>query len=75
MKFNQFSYDYSYENNVKASQKHPFHLVDPSPWPLVASIGGFTVTSGFAMYMHNYNGGLDTFFQGILITLFVMFTW
>jgi cytochrome c oxidase subunit 3 len=75
MKFNQFSYDYSYENNVKASQKHPFHLVDPSPWPLVAAIGGFTVTSGFAMYMHNYNGGLDTFFQGILITLFVMFTW
>ena len=34
-----------YKNN----QKHPFHLVDPSPWPLVASIGGLGMTFGGVM--------------------------
>ena len=57
------------------TQKHPFHLVDPSPWPLVASIGGFTMTSGGVMYMHNYIGGGSVFLLGVVITLFVMFTW
>lgn len=28
------------------TQKHPFHLVDPSPWPLVAATAAFGVTSG-----------------------------
>jgi CTP:phosphocholine cytidylyltransferase-like protein len=26
--------------------KHSYHLVDPSPWPLTASISGFIITSG-----------------------------
>ena len=37
-------------------QKHPFHLVDPSPWPLFASMGAFTTTFGGVMYMHGYSG-------------------
>jgi hypothetical protein len=27
-------------------QKHPFHLVDPSPWPLFASIAVWGFTTG-----------------------------
>ena len=57
------------------NQKHSFHLVDPSPWPLVAAIGGFTMTSGGVLYMHNYAGGGSTFLLGVFITLYVMFTW
>jgi len=56
-------------------QKHPFHLVDPSPWPLVASIGGFTLTSGLVMYMHSYAGGSSVLSLGFFIILFVMYTW
>jgi hypothetical protein len=26
--------------------KHSYHLVDPSPWPLTASISGCILTSG-----------------------------
>jgi len=59
----------------KNNQKHPFHLVDPSPWPLVAAIGGFTMTSGGVMYMHNYIGGGSIFLLGVFTTLFVMYTW
>ena len=60
-----------YKNN----QKHPFHLVDPSPWPLVASIGGLGMTFGGVMYMHNYSGGGTLFLTGFTTTIFVMYTW
>ena len=38
-------------------RKHPFHLVDPSPWPLFASLACFLTTVGGVMYMHAYIGG------------------
>jgi hypothetical protein len=38
-------------------QKHPFHLVDPSPHPLVASFGALNLTFGGVMYFHSYSGG------------------
>lgn len=34
--------------------KHSFHLVDPSPWPLVASLGAFMLTTGGVLYMHRF---------------------
>ena len=37
--------------------RHSWHLVDPSPWPLVASLGAFFMTSGGVLYMHNFSGG------------------
>jgi hypothetical protein len=36
---------------------HSYHLVDPSPWPLIASLGGFMLTSGLVMYLHKFIGG------------------
>lgn len=36
---------------------HSYHLVDPSPWPLMAALGGFTLTSGLVLYMHKTLGG------------------
>jgi heme/copper-type cytochrome/quinol oxidase subunit 3 len=31
---------------------HSYHLVDPSPWPAVAALGAFMITSGGVLYMH-----------------------
>ena len=55
--------------------KHHFHLVDPSPWPLMASLGALAMTSGTVLFMHNYYGGTVLVQTGIVIILFVMFTW
>ena len=33
----------------KNDQRHPYHLVDPSPWPFVGSIGGLGLTFGGVM--------------------------
>lgn len=39
------------------TQKHPFHLVDPSPWPLVTSTSAFVLTTGAVRYRHGFSGG------------------
>ena len=31
---------------------HPYHLVDPSPWPYLGSIGALLVTVGSVLYFH-----------------------
>ena len=44
------------------AQRHPFHLVDMSPWPLIASFMALTMTFGGVMTFHGYQGG-DLMFQ------------
>jgi hypothetical protein len=53
----------------------PYHLVDPSPWPLVASLGAFMFTVGTVSYMHKFIGGWNLLITGFSIILYVMFTW
>jgi len=55
--------------------KHKFHLVDPSPWPLLASLGAFMLTTGGVLYMHKILGGWELFLNGLLVILFVMYVW
>jgi len=31
---------------------HPYHLVDPSPWPYVMSCGALLTTVGAVIYFH-----------------------
>ena len=54
---------------------HSYHLVDPSPWPLVGSLGAFMLTSGGVLYMHKFLGGWNLFLTGFSIILYVMYTW
>ena len=37
---------------MSESQKHPYHLVDPSPWPLVTAASALTLAWGFILFMH-----------------------
>jgi cytochrome c oxidase subunit 3 len=54
---------------------HQFHLVDPSPWPLLASLGAFMLTTGGVLYMHKVLGGWSLFTNGFALILFVMYVW
>jgi len=54
---------------------HSYHLVDPSPWPAVASLGAFMTTSGLVLYMHKFIGGWGLLNTGLLLTFYVMYTW
>ena len=33
-------------SEAHAPPKHPYHLVDPSPWPLIGAIAAGLLTSG-----------------------------
>lgn len=57
------------------TKKHPYHLVDPSPWPLFASFAAFVSTIGGVMYMHAYDGGGTVLALGISMILYSMFVW
>jgi heme/copper-type cytochrome/quinol oxidase subunit 3 len=62
--------------NMPNNQRHPFHLVDPSPWPLLASVCAFGMTSGTVMYMHHYfMGGLIATISLLSLTLTAGLWW
>ncbi|RVT97055.1 cytochrome c oxidase subunit 3 [Rhodovarius crocodyli] len=53
--------------------KHPYHLVDPSPWPMLASFGAGTMLLGIIMFAHyNVHWVLGV---GLLATIIVAALW
>ena len=40
------------EKSTSTGQKHPYHLVDPSPLPFLSSIAGLAMAAGLVFYMH-----------------------
>nr|YP_009541985.1 cytochrome c oxidase subunit III [Neogoniolithon spectabile]AYR06655.1 cytochrome c oxidase subunit III [Neogoniolithon spectabile] len=59
----------------KNVQRHPFHLVDPSPWPFMAAFSAFSSATGAVLYMHAYKIGITVLTFGFLMLLFTMFVW
>ena len=57
------------------SQRHAFHLVDPSSLPLLTSIAALCLTTGPVLWFHGYIGGLQATFFGILCVLICFFLW
>ena len=53
--------------------KHPYHLVDPSPWPIVGALAAGLLTLGTVVWMHG--GGWWVVALGGLLTLFTMALW
>ncbi len=63
-----------------AKPNHDYHLVDPSPWPLIGSIGAFAMAVGAIMWMKGLalfgmKMGSLLFGIGFIIVLYVMFMW
>ena len=52
---------------------HDYHLVDPSPWPLLGSIAAFVMAYGAIQLMHD-NGSV-VFAIGFGLVLLTMFLW
>ncbi len=54
---------------------HDYHLVDPSPWPVVGAISAFILTVGGVLYMHSLPWGMPLTLVGFLAVLYTMFMW
>jgi cytochrome c oxidase subunit III len=62
------------------AKHHDYHLVDPSPWPLIGSISAFIMAVGLVMTLKSLTiGGLALgpylFGAGILGVLYTMLSW
>ena len=68
------------------TKNHDYHLVDPSPWPFLASMGAFILALGGIGLMRSAKGadftifgadltGWGLFAVGLVIVLYVMYAW
>jgi len=55
------------------AKHHDYHLVDPSPWPFVASVGAFVLAVGAVLYMHG--DPLWYMAPGFAIVIYTMIGW
>jgi len=55
------------------TQHHPYHLVDPSPWPIVGAVGAGTLAVGGVLFMHDVTPWVIP--VGVALILLTMFLW
>ncbi len=56
-------------------QHHDYHLVDPSPWPLLGSLAAVTMFTGLVLTMHDKAPGPMVLIGGLLGVLAIMYVW
>jgi len=57
------------------TNKHPFHLVNPSPWPISVSAALLGLTIGAVMYFQAYTKGIYIFFFSFILLLVLSGFW
>jgi cytochrome c oxidase subunit 3 len=69
-----------------STKNHDYHIIDPSPWPLIGSVGALIMAIGGVAWMQTLKGndfsvlglplgGPWVFIIGLLIVLYTMFGW
>jgi cytochrome c oxidase subunit 3 len=54
---------------MSSIQRHPYHLVDASPWPIVSSLSALVTATGAAMFMHSFQNGEKILFLGLFMVI------
>ncbi len=58
------------------TKHHDYHLVNPSPWPVVGSISAFVMAVGAIAWMHkSFSGAPLVFAAGVLGVMYTMIGW
>src|SRR5213076_716572 len=56
-------------------QKHLYHLVDRSPWPIITAFGILSMLLGGVMYMHLIKKGLFVLCFSLIVVLYSVSLW
>src|SRR5579883_635324 len=59
--------------SASSGLRQPFHLVDPSPWPIVGALGGGLTVLGIVFAAHF--GSYIVLVLGLAVVLCTMFFW
>ncbi|WP_025898147.1 cytochrome c oxidase subunit 3 [Sneathiella glossodoripedis] len=55
------------------AKQHDYHLVDPSPWPALASVSAFVAAIGAVLLMHQ--GNYAVFTIGMVLLCYTAYVW
>ena len=56
-------------------QYHPYHLVDPSPWPYFSGISALSITFGTTLWFHSYLYGKLILIIGFFFLTITSYLW
>ena len=59
----------------KYTQRHSYHLVDPSIMPFLTAISCLSLTIGGVLYFHGHIFGMRTLIFGLISVIICMFLW
>ena len=60
---------------MAGAKNHDYHVVPPSPWPIVMSFALLALAAGGIGWMHAYPWGKWVFFLGLASVLFTFYCW
>jgi len=60
---------------MSEDKHHDYHLVDPSPWPLVGAFSALSMFIGLVFIFHGQEPGKIIFPAGLIMVLFTMYVW
>jgi len=60
---------------MSGEQKHPYHLVEPSPWPALGAMAALTMAIGGVLFMHEHAYGVYAMLFGLFMVIVTMFYW
>lgn len=58
---------------MAGARNHDYHIVDPSPWPMIAGVASFIIATGAILWMHGETPWV--FAIGMLMTLYCAYCW
>ena len=60
---------------IAEKQRHPFHVVDPSPWPILVSIALFNIVLSTVLFLHGVSAYASNLYFGFVFLFFFLFGW
>ena len=60
---------------MSGAKNHDYHILPPSPWPLIGAFSALAMAAGGIMWMHSTSGGGMLFFAGLIATLTNAYMW
>jgi len=60
---------------MAGAKNHEYHILPPSPWPLIGAFTALATAAGAIGWMHDATWGKWVFFLGFAGVLFTMYSW
>src|SRR3546814_6762951 len=60
---------------MAGAKNHDYHILPPSPWPLIGSFSALGLAAGGIGWMHDYTWGKWVVFMGLTAVLYTFYSW